>query len=378
MPTFTADFFFTSSFSGEVRDSGVLTATLFDEDLIRGDDADERIEGPDGLAIFNGFFRFVQTGPNLDDVVREFVSGEATTTVTFTDGTTLSGVLGIVDQQVFNFGASSNLFLLDVEALASVGKTIADVAAVELDALVDHGLSYADLGFSDGPAPEPDPTPEPENAAPIAQFDFYQDVDGGAPFTVSAEAGVLANDGDPDGDALSASLVSGPSGGSLSFNADGSFTYIADAGFSGVDFFTYEITDGTDTATANVRLEVTASADPALILGTDGGDRLRGSGADETIIGGDGNDKLRGGGGADTFVFGADAADGDRDRDVIRDFDAAEDVIVLEAGAEIRQVTERRGDLFVQLEGDRDVIVIRDADASVVDGFVFLDELFLG
>lgn len=378
MTTFTADFFFTSSFSGEVRDSGILTATLFDEDLIRGDDEGERIEDSSGLAIFNGYTRFVQTGTGLDDIVREFELGEATTTVTFSDGSSLSGVLGLTDQLVFNFGATSSLFLLDVEALAAVGKTIADVSGVDIDGFVDHDLSYADLGFSEAPEPDPEPTPEPGNAAPIAVFDFYQDVDGGAPFEVSAEDGVLSNDGDPDGDDITAALVSGPSGGTLEFAADGSFTYTADAGFSGVDFFTYEITDGTDTATANVRLEVTASADPALILGTDGNDRLRGTAADETIIGGAGSDRLRGGAGADTFVFGADAADGDRDRDVIRDFDAAEDVIVIEDGAAIRQVTERRGDVFVQLEGDRDVIVIRDADASVVDGFVFLDELFLG
>ena len=45
----------------------------------------------------------------------------------------------------------------------------------------------------------------------------------------SPPPGVLGNDTDPDGDALSAVLVSGPSNGTLTLNADGSFTLHADA-----------------------------------------------------------------------------------------------------------------------------------------------------
>ena len=53
----------------------------------------------------------------------------------------------------------------------------------------------------------------------------------------------------------------------------------------------------------------------------------------DLIRGGDGNDRLTGRGGEDTFAFGADARDGNRDRDVITDFNAAEDTIVFEATA---------------------------------------------
>jgi VCBS repeat-containing protein len=74
--------------------------------------------------------------------------------------------------------------------------------------------------------------------------------------------GVLANDSDGDDDALSASLVSGPSHGSLAFNADGSFTYNPDADYSGADSFTYRITDGAGNVTrATVNLTVVAVAD---------------------------------------------------------------------------------------------------------------------
>ena len=382
--TVTAQYFVQTSFAGDIRGTDVFTATLFDEDLIRGDDTGERIEDGSGFPIFDGFTQFVFDGPRLDDVVRVFEDGEVTTTVTFADGTTLSGVLGLNDRQTFNFGVTNNLFLLDQEALASVGKTIEDVASVQIDDFVDHDLSFADLGFSEGPLPpEPEPEPEPDNVAPTAIFDFYQDIPGGEAFVVDAGNGILSNDNDLDGDALTASLVSGPSNGTLTLNADGSFTYTPDDGFSGVDFFTYEASDGELSTPTNVRLEVSAPAtSPSemggnVISGTDGRDRLSGTDRDDILIGGGDDDRLTGGDGADTFVFGADDRDFDRDRDIITDFDAAEDMIVLEAGAEIRQVFERRGDTYIQLEGDRDLIIVRDADASIVDNIVFAEDTFL-
>lgn len=65
---------------------------------------------------------------------------------------------------------------------------------------------------------------------------------------------VLLNDSDPDGDALSVSGLTGPLHGSLSA-IGGVVTYTPDAGFSGTDTFTYQLSDGkggTDTATVTV------------------------------------------------------------------------------------------------------------------------------
>src|SRR5947199_364470 len=61
--------------------------------------------------------------------------------------------------------------------------------------------------------------------------------------TVSAP-GVLANDTDPDGDTLSAILVSGPAHGTLTLNADGSLVYMPAPNFNGTDSFTYKANDG--------------------------------------------------------------------------------------------------------------------------------------
>ena len=64
--------------------------------------------------------------------------------------------------------------------------------------------------------------------APAATNDDYA-VGEDSLLTIGAGVGVLANDTDPDGDVLSAVLVTGPSNGTLTFNADGSFTYTPDA-----------------------------------------------------------------------------------------------------------------------------------------------------
>lgn len=68
---------------------------------------------------------------------------------------------------------------------------------------------------------------------------------------------VLANDTDPDGDALSVSGASDPANGSVTVNADNTVTYTPDAGFVGTDTFTYTAFDGEweDTATVTVTVE---------------------------------------------------------------------------------------------------------------------------
>jgi hypothetical protein len=70
--------------------------------------------------------------------------------------------------------------------------------------------------------------------------------------------GVLANDIDPDGDALSViAVVDRPSNGTVTIDADGSFEYTPDTGFVGEDEFTYAANaDGGGTEVATVDLSV--------------------------------------------------------------------------------------------------------------------------
>ena len=73
---------------------------------------------------------------------------------------------------------------------------------------------------------------------------------------------MLGNDTDVDSATLTAALVSGPSNGALSLNADGSFSYTPNADFNGTDSFTYLANDGAlDSNTATVNITVNAVND---------------------------------------------------------------------------------------------------------------------
>lgn len=81
------------------------------------------------------------------------------------------------------------------------------------------------------------------NTAPVATLDGVFTVDEDALLSVDAAHGVLANDSDLNSDALTAVLEQGPSYGVLVLNADGSFTYQAQANYFGADSFTYTAHD---------------------------------------------------------------------------------------------------------------------------------------
>ena len=55
---------------------------------------------------------------------------------------------------------------------------------------------------------------------------------------------VTDNDGDADGDPLTAALATGPAYGTLTLNSDGSFSYSPNTDFVGTDTFTYTVDDG--------------------------------------------------------------------------------------------------------------------------------------
>jgi VCBS repeat-containing protein len=99
-------------------------------------------------------------------------------------------------------------------------------------------------------------TVTPVNDAPVAVDDEYTVAEKDT-LTIAAP-GVLANDVDVDGDALTAILVDDVSDGTLTLNADGSFTYTPDEYFNGTDSFTDLASDGTlESELAEVVITVT-------------------------------------------------------------------------------------------------------------------------
>ena len=108
-------------------------------------------------------------------------------------------------------------------------------------------------------------TVTPVNDAPVAVGNSYT-TSAGTALTLAAP-GVLQNDADIDGDTLTAVLVGSPSHGTLTLNANGSFTYTPAAGFSGNDTFTYKANDGqADSSVATVSIAVNATGAGATLV----------------------------------------------------------------------------------------------------------------
>jgi VCBS repeat-containing protein len=94
------------------------------------------------------------------------------------------------------------------------------------------------------------------NHAPVAVNDNYV-TDEDTLLSIPS-LGILINDSDVDGDSLTARNISSPSHGTLTLNADSSFTYMPSANFNGADSFTYVANDGTvDSNIATVSITVT-------------------------------------------------------------------------------------------------------------------------
>src|SRR5207249_611980 len=128
--------------------------------------------------------------------------------------------------------------------------------------LTQVSLNEDGLVLTPAPVAGPDPTDgsitivsSTGNTAPVAANDSF------ATNEDSAEAGTargeLANDTDIDSPVLTAVVVTGPSHGALTLNANGSFTYTPAANFNGADSFTYKANDGqADSNVATVALTI--------------------------------------------------------------------------------------------------------------------------
>ena len=104
------------------------------------------------------------------------------------------------------------------------------------------------------------------NAPPVAGADSFT-VLAGRTLTVAAP-GLLANDSDPDGDALQVIAFFEAANGTVGLVTDGSLTYTPNPGFVGTDSFVYKVSDGITTANGTVTIAVVAdtSADLSVSL----------------------------------------------------------------------------------------------------------------
>lgn len=152
-------------------------------------------------------------------------------------------------------------------------------------------------------------TPPTTNAAPVANDDSATTAVGTA-----AIIKVMANDSDPDGDAIAVKgIATMPGHGTAAVNADGAITYQPVAGYVGGDTFIYTLTDSkgaTDTAkvTVNVTSGTTTTDGPIplpapTIVGNDSNNILYGTASSDAIDGRGGSDTMYGRDGHDTYYL---------------------------------------------------------------------------
>lgn len=148
-------------------------------------------------------------------------------------------------------GGKGRLERLVLEDSLSGHTKAVSAAASEISGAVTAKAGPPPPGDSDPPPPPP----SDGNTALQATDDSFDKGKGKKTLTVNAPA-VLANDSDPDGDVLTARLVSGPKKGELTLNPNGLFSYKGKIGKKKPVSFVYEVSDGkgnTDTATVTIR-----------------------------------------------------------------------------------------------------------------------------
>ncbi|WP_242121976.1 Ig-like domain-containing protein [Sphingomonas lacusdianchii] len=188
------------------------------------------------------------------------------------------------------------------------------------------------------------------NAAPVGNDDSYV-VGVDTVLTVAAPEGVLANDTDAEDDPLIASLLTGPSHGTLALNADGSFTYTPDAGYEGQDSFVYQVSDGEDDSGETVVELLVRGDDPPGCPTVDRVGTVNGSsGANEVLTGADYHN---------TFFFSAAADTGD---DRITNFGAS-DVLVTDT-----MLRDSNGDGLIGLGRNRKLDLSGAGGTIAIDG----------
>jgi Ca2+-binding RTX toxin-like protein len=149
-------------------------------------------------------------------------------------------------------------------------------------------------------------------------------------------ADLLANDTDADHDPLNIVSVSAATHGSVVLDGDGNSVFTAAGNYSGAASFSYSISDGHSTSTANVQFTIDGPAQTLiggagddLLVGSTGNDRIIGNNGADVLAGGDGNDWMSGGRGRDVLHggHGADTMLGGADDDIYY-VDNAHDVVI--------------------------------------------------
>lgn len=192
----------------------------------------------------------VITAQPLDQSVA--LGGTATFSVTASSGTALS-------YQWYKDG------LLNLDTMLA-GQTSSNLTLVNVG-LLDPGTYYVEVKNAGGTVTSRHAslTVGLLNSPPVADNNSYTTLED-VPLAVTS-LGVLSNDTDPNGNTLTAVLVTTVTHGSLSLNPNGGFIYTPNTNYSGTDSFTYAAHDGSGTGNvATVSLNISPVDDPPITV----------------------------------------------------------------------------------------------------------------
>lgn len=330
------------------------------EDTIAGGEGDDTISGGNGDDVLEGGSGSdTIAGDNGDDTVSYLASDNFGETNSFDGGRGSDTLILRLTQPQFDELSASTVFS-DFAAIAGSNTTL-DFSSYGFS----FGINLQIVRFEHLQVEIVAPT----NVAPEATADSASIDEDAGPGMVTGN--VLTNDSDPDNppqdlSVSNAGVIAGTYG-TLTLNADGSYSYALDntnpavnalnAGDSLQEVFGYTVTDGELSDTADLTITINGNTDPALftagadtidfndiVAGTyqegtqyagldgldrvilpdnlaealeagyvpgttfeagDGDDQIDGGGLDDVISGGAGRDRLFGGAGNDTILGGA-------------------------------------------------------------------------
>jgi LysM repeat protein len=138
-----------------------------------------------------------------------------------------------------------------------------EVNGMVMDTDVKYNMGFEPMYIENVPSELWYPLTEIQaNTAPTSVSDNYV-TNEDTTLTVEAVNGLFKNDTDPEGNKLTAVLISSPTHGTLDLKPDGGFTYIPNKNYNGNDFFTYQATDGLlNSSNSSVQITVNPVVDP--------------------------------------------------------------------------------------------------------------------
>jgi hypothetical protein len=189
--------------------------------------------------------------PQPQSVTVDYATSDGSATVADGDYLATAGTLG------FAPGQTSKQIQVPVlgDTAVEPDETLKLTLSSSTDTVIGDAEATVTIANDDEPPTLPGPPVGGANRSPVAKRDHYK-AEQGEKLSVKAP-GVLKGDTDPDGDALTVSLVKGTKHGKLKLKASGAFKYKPDADYSGKDKFTYAVSDGRGgEAQAQVKLKV--------------------------------------------------------------------------------------------------------------------------